>query len=394
MLVIVLIIAALIIGGLVGTLALRDPGYLMLSYDGHTIETSLWFALLAGIALWLLVRLLISLARSILGSGQLFGRWNARRRRFGSRRQTERGLLLMAEEEWADASKTLVAGAGRSDAPLLNYMQAAIASHELGRAQRRDELLQKAIDSTPGSAFAVQLAAARMQLGSGEEQAAVETLLALRKQAPRHHIVAELLARGYHAVENYSALESELPNLKRMRKEHPDVVLSFERSIGKHKTLGALAADGDAAGALATWRRLDKNVRLAPEVVEPLVTALRSEQAVATAGELLAEALADEWYAPWLATYIELPGIEEQQVRSAKSWLKSHSKDANVQLLAARLAATAGNWEKAREHAQQSDALAASAAARVELARCDAALGNAQEQDPAVESVPLHKAAS
>ena len=37
---------AILLGGLLGTLVGRDPGYVMLAYGGTAIETSLWFAVL------------------------------------------------------------------------------------------------------------------------------------------------------------------------------------------------------------------------------------------------------------------------------------------------------------------------------------------------------------
>ena len=44
-------------------LAQRDPGYLLFSYGGFSIETSLWFALLSLLVLLWLLRLLQRLLR-------------------------------------------------------------------------------------------------------------------------------------------------------------------------------------------------------------------------------------------------------------------------------------------------------------------------------------------
>jgi len=374
-----LILAALVvaIAWLLGTFMLRDPGLVVLSYDGHMIETSLWFFLLVSGLLLLAVWLLFKMVFSLLSSHRLLGRWNRRRRLKGSKRQTEQGLLLMAEEEWTDARKSLVSGAKGAAAPLLNFMQAAYASNELGQIKRRNELLKKAADSTPGSQFAVDLAAARMQIdGDGSElDAGIETLLALREQAPRHQIVAEFLARGYERKEDYSALESQLGSLKRMRKEHPEDVTRMEIAIARHKLLGAYRKDADAAGALALWRRQEKPVRLNADFVTEVATTLAAGGATSEAGEILADALDENWGNQWLNHYANLPGIEQAQAGQAKSWLKSHGDDALVQLMAARGEAASGNWQAAQTHAQKSQELLPSAAAAVELARCAQALG-------------------
>ena len=374
----IVLIVALVGAGLLGTLAGRDSGYVLLSYGGHEIVTSLWFALFSIIALWLFVRLMMSLISSLLTSGQFFGRWHARRRRMGSKRQTELGLLLMAEEEWSDARKALLSGAAGATAPMLNFLQAAYASNELGQTKRRNELLQKAADSTPGAQFAVDLAAARMQLASldsSETEAALEKLHSLRDQAPRHQIVSEFLARGYEKKGDFSALETQLGKIKRMRREHPDDVARMEGAIGRHKVLDAFAKDADAKGAIAVWKRLDKGVRMNTAFVEDFTSTLVAAGAYAEAGEVLVDALNEGWSVSLLARYTNLPDIEAEQAAQAKSWLKPHGRDANVQLLAARAAAGESNWSKALEHAKKSEEAAPSVAARSEIARCEQASG-------------------
>ncbi len=385
---VILIVAALALAGLAGTFMVRDPGLVVLSYGGHMFETGLWTFLMVLVAFWLLLRLIFSTLASLLSSGKIFGRWTAKRRRGSAKRQTEQGLLLMAEEEWSDARKSLVGGAKGASTPLLNYLQAAYASNELGQTKRRDDLLAKAMKETPDAQFALDLAAARMQIGGssgvkkgGKESAAdselesgLEKLLKLRDQAPRHQIVAEFIARAYEKKADFSALESQLADVKRMRKEHPEDVERMETAIARYKILGAFEKDGDAAGALGAWKRASKGIRLNPALVTEVASTLASGNALPQAGELLADALAEEWNPDWLRQFVNLPGIEGEQAKQASSWLKSHGKDAQVQLLAARAEAAKENWAKAKGYAQKSEELAPSAEARVEVARAELAL--------------------
>lgn len=375
---IVAVVAILVLAGMLGTLAGRDSGYVLLSYGGHEIVTSLWFALAVVIAAWLLIRFVLSSIASLLSGGRLFGRWNKRRKLKGSKKHTEMGLLLMAEEEWSDARKSLVSGAAGASAPMLNFLQAAIASNELGQLKKRDQLLQKATDSTPGAQFAVDLAAARMQLANpdgSEVDSAIEKLVNLRDQAPRHQIVGEFLARAYEKKSDFSALESQLGKLKRMRKDHPEDVLRMETAIGRHKVLDGFANDGDANGAVAVWKRQEKDVRKNQAFVLDVANTLAGSRAYAQAGEVLVSALNDDWSATLLTAYTDLPEIDSDQAAQAKSWLKTHPKDAGVQLLAARAAARDGNFSKALEHARTSEEILPSAAARSEIARAEQATG-------------------
>ncbi len=41
----ILVIAALVLGALFGSLMVKDAGYVLISYDDATFETSVWFAL-------------------------------------------------------------------------------------------------------------------------------------------------------------------------------------------------------------------------------------------------------------------------------------------------------------------------------------------------------------
>ena len=55
------LVVALVVGGAVGTLMSRDPGYVLVSYENMSLETSLWFALLALIVGYYLLRVVIGL---------------------------------------------------------------------------------------------------------------------------------------------------------------------------------------------------------------------------------------------------------------------------------------------------------------------------------------------
>ena len=74
------LLVAIVLGGLVGSLMVEDPGYLLVVYDQQAIETSLWFATILLIGLYFVVRLLVFVTtRLVQGRGSL-SEWNRQRR--------------------------------------------------------------------------------------------------------------------------------------------------------------------------------------------------------------------------------------------------------------------------------------------------------------------------
>ena len=150
-----LVLIAVVLGGLVGTLVVRDPGYVLVAYDQMAVETSLWFAVVLLIGVYFVVRLIVFVfTRFAAGRGNL-GSWNRERKFKNARQQRVQGLLLMAEGDWSEARRLLVNSASRVTSPLINYLNAARAAHEMGDTDGRDELLRQAHESTPGARFAV-----------------------------------------------------------------------------------------------------------------------------------------------------------------------------------------------------------------------------------------------
>jgi len=74
------VLIAVIIGGLVGTLLLRDPGYVLITYANVAVETSLWVGLLVLIAVYFLLRVVGGAVHG-LSRGQLrLSHWRSGRK--------------------------------------------------------------------------------------------------------------------------------------------------------------------------------------------------------------------------------------------------------------------------------------------------------------------------
>ena len=188
----ILLLAALTAAGLLVLGTRGEPGYVLVALGDYTFESTAWglaaVLLLLGGALYLLLH--AGRGWRLLSGSRLWRPRNA----------SVRGLLAFLEGDWKRARRLLLAGAGASQSPLVNYLTAARASFELGESDRTEDLLRQAIASTPGADLAVGLTQAELQLGAGQLESALATLLRLQALSPRHPVVLKRLASCYQQL--------------------------------------------------------------------------------------------------------------------------------------------------------------------------------------------------
>ena len=191
----IVVSAALALGGLLAALMLRDAGYVLIAYDGATLETSLWFAVTVLVLIAAGAHLLGGAWRAMARGGARLAATAAKRGQRTLRAQAERGAMLLLEGRWAEAEGPLRETAPRLDVPLLGFVAAARAANEAERFADRDAVLDGARAALPNAAFVLELARSELQQQAGQWQASLETLAGLRQEAPRHPLVeARLLA--------------------------------------------------------------------------------------------------------------------------------------------------------------------------------------------------------
>ena len=129
-----LVIVALIIGAIGSSLLLTDPGYVVINFRGYLIEMSV--PVLVGLMaiVFFLAWTILKLFRAPRILGEAAGRY--RTGRAGQR--LTRGVIEVAEGNFAKGERLLARAADVSEAPLLNYLQAARAAHLHWRTTMRE----------------------------------------------------------------------------------------------------------------------------------------------------------------------------------------------------------------------------------------------------------------
>ncbi len=391
-----LLVVAIILGGLIGTLVVRDPGYILVSYADMALETSLWFGLLLLLMLYVSIRSVVFVFSRSISSTTRFGSWLHQRRDNNARQQTVQGLLLMAEGQWAEARKVLVASADQVRTPLINFLSAARAAHEMGDPAGRDELLRRAHESTPGSRFAVALTQAELQMDAGQWEQCLATLLQLQAQSPRHPQVLAMLCRSYQQLEDWQALIEVLPEAKK-RKVFTDTEFEELQLLAWRRRMGH-----SGSRVQEVWPSVPKELKRSSELVAAYAEALIRADSQNEAEAVLRSVLQRNWNDDLVDLYGQVVGADaESQLIAAESWLKERPNDPKLLLALGRICLMNQQWAKAREYLETSLRLLRTAEVYGELGRLCVALGDSErgaeyltQSTVALPELPLPKPGS
>ena len=175
-------IVALILSALAASLLLQDPGYVVISFRGYLVEMSVPILLALFVLVLVSSWFIVKLFRAPRKLGEVAARYRSGR----AGQRLTRGIIEVAEGNFAKGERLLARAAKVSDAPLLNYLQAARAAHLLGQNDRRDNWLKEAFEQTPEAANAVLLTQAELQLDQEQYEQALATLRRLEESSPNH----------------------------------------------------------------------------------------------------------------------------------------------------------------------------------------------------------------
>lgn len=347
---IVLLVAGLAVGAVLAFLMVRDPGYVLVSYDGSTVETSLWFALACLILLALVVYLLGFLVRRMARGGFAVSGWFRWRRVTKARNRSLTGTMLLVEGRWSDAKRALLDSADRIDTPLANLLAAARAANELDDYRERDDILARARESTPQADFVVELVRADLQQVAGQWARSIATLNVLREKAPQHPMVLKRLLDAHEKLGDLDAVAELAPSLP--KDAAPDAA-AVQAAIWRARFAKCKTSADAGEHARKAWKAMPKKLRSDEEIVIDYVDTLAPSAPVEAEG-VLRRALKKDWRETWVRRYGRVDSDPVKQLAIAKQWLKSRPDDPVLLLTLGRLAASAGNTEEAKSYLEAS----------------------------------------
>jgi HemY protein len=338
-----IVIAALIISALAANYLLQDPGYVVINFRGFLVEMSVPVLAALIIGLFISIWLIGKVFRAPRKLGEAAGRYRSGR----AGQRLTRGVIEVAEGNFAKGERLLARAAGVSDAPLLNYLQAARAAHLLGQDERRDTWLKQAYENLPGAANAVLLTQAELQLDQEQYEPALATLRKIEENSPNHSHALMLLGRLYYRLEDWQHLSELLPKLKKYGRLEASTLQEWSIRVYQEH----LAAAADGAALLETWKGVPKELKKDIAILESWYSNLIRTGMHDKAEKDIAAELKRGWRAPLVRLYGLVEGKDAtRQLKRAETWLKNHGDDIDLLLTAARLCLRNELWGKARSY--------------------------------------------
>jgi HemY protein len=371
-----IVVVVLVLSAVAAHFLLGDPGYVAITFRGYLVEMSVPVLIGIVVVLFLVVWAIRRIVQAPRRIGEAAGRYRSGRAGL----KLTRGMIEVAEGNFARGEKLLARAASTSDAPLFNYLQAARAAHLQGKDDRRDEWLKLAYEQTPEAANAVLLTQAEFQLDREQYEQALATLRRIEENSKDHSHAVALLGRLYFKLEDWANLAQILPRLEKQGRVKQETLDAWAVRVRTEKF--ANAADGDAV--IAEWRSVPKRLRDDVAVLEAYYEALMRVGLNDKAEKDLSAALKSEWRAPLVRLYGRVEGPDaSKQLKRAENWLAKRGEDIDLLLAAARLCLRNELWGKARSYLETVIALRPSAEAYLEYGRLLTQMG---ETDAAADA--------
>ena len=248
-----IIVVAVLVGSVSAQYLLADPGYVVINFRGWIVEMTV--PVLAGLmaTVFVLAWLILKVLRAPRQLGQAAGRMRSGR----AGQKLTLGMIEIAEGNLARGEKMLARAAGVSEAPLLNYLQAARAAHLMGQGDRRDNWLKQAYEKMPEAANAVLLTQAEFQLDQKQYESALATLRRIEQDSPNHSHALTLLARIYYQLEDWRHLSELLPRLRKVANLDNQTLELWSTRVAEEE----LKVAPDESAVDGRWAAVSKELR-------------------------------------------------------------------------------------------------------------------------------------
>ena len=348
------ILIILIVAIALALVAHQDPGWVVFARGRTDVRMTLTVFIILAVISFALVYFLTRLLITSIRMPNAFRDWRSQQKRSKARRETNRGLVKLAEGNWAQAERHLLQRVANSDIPLLNYLSAAKAAQKQNAEERRDNYLALARDSIKNSSFAVDLTQVELQLVQGQFEQSLASLVSLHTASPKHSHVLFLLARTYELLRRWSELRDLIPQLRKYKVINDVELEKLELSVHR-ELMRQAAAQVKSDELLAIWQRVPKSFKQNVELLRHYVRCLLLLECKEQAEQVLRDRLKRSWDVELAYLYGLIDSKDkDRQLAVAETWLKDQDEDPILLLTLGRLCMRNKLWGKAQSYLKAS----------------------------------------
>jgi HemY protein len=345
-----LLIAALVLGAFGAHFLLEDSGYVLIRMRGYAVEMSVPGLVLALALTYAAIRVLVRLWRAPRKIGRAAGQYRDRR----ARKQLTRGLIAIAEGDAVRGERLLARGAGRSDAPVLNYLTAARAAQQQGADERRDSWLRLAFEREPDAGTAILITQAELQSERGQYEDALVTLRRLDEKASRHGRALALMADVCMQLGRWEDLTAMLPTLAGAHSINKGELANLQERLVA-ALMRQATSDGDAERVETLRKGLPRSLQARPSLVVTYAECAARVGDHDRLEKLIRKTLKTAWNSRLVEVYGELETSRPTaHLAHVEAWLTRRGEDPVLLLTAARLCMQNQLWGKARSYLETS----------------------------------------
>ena len=356
-----IVVFALLLVAVAAQFLAADAGYVLISFQGWAIEMTVPILIVLLALLLLVAGLLRRIRQAPRRVAERAAKAGARR----TGRRVARGLTALAAGQLARAERLLARAAGRSNAPVLQYLASARLAHGSGDTDRRDHWFALAEKAQPEARDAIALERAELHLKSGEQAAAMSCLGGILEREPRHLQALRLFIPLQLQRDEWAEAARRLKVLRKHGKGAAGDAAIWTVTA----YTGLLAQAEDARRVQRLWGEIPRDLRSNERLVLAYARALMRHGAHDMAEQHLRRRLDQQWSAELASAYGEIaPRDIPAAIRQAEGWLAEHPGDAALVLALGRLCRKAKLWGKARSYLETSLGLSESRQGWLELA--------------------------
>jgi len=355
---VIVLLVVLMAAGL-GTLIAKDPGYVLIAYNGASLQTGLWVFLGIILVVVFAVYTLFTSLFLLLGSGQSIRHWQGQRRVQQSTRLTKKGMAFLQQGEYSRAEKFLVSGVRDSNSPAANYIAAARAADAQEHTQERERYLRLATTLDPSMRSTVVITEAEMLASRGDWLGVLSSLEGLSNTRATLNLRKQALLN----LRDWQGLTDIMKELRRYA-DDAAIQLAFEKQVARQR----FASSNNTDESLGTiFSGLPESLKNDPELVADYSRSIRDDKQIE---RLLRSTIKHQWHDALVVAYGHA-GKETlgKRLKTAQGWQKSHPDNWALQSCLGQLYEASGEKAAAKTAFEKSLNLTPSVLAHEKLAK-------------------------